>query len=289
MSSRTGRTVLFVASSHAITLLAATGFAQGWDYVILDANPSGGFRNPQGNGTVPGVSVPSTNSIGPNNTGGGAWGGGMGAPNQMQSTPNIQPGANTGPFNVGQGPFNVGQGSYSPMQFPGGTYGGSPDYPSFGPDYQRPGGQPYDRWAPQQTARGQPWREEPYYQPGMYVPGKDPDRTVGQRYSFNDVTSRSQPHRPIPRDSTPVILISNPASNSATVAYAINGKQYSLEPGSQHEIVGKISWTIEFDRGNGVGRARYSLREGNYKFSRKERQWNFYRIRQPDMIARTGR
>jgi hypothetical protein len=61
------------------------------------------------------------------------------------------------------------------------------------------------------------------------------------------------------------IRIVNPATTGTTLSYTLNGQQFGLQPGSV-EQVGTVS-VIEFDRGNGLGTARYTLDGGTYTFT----------------------
>jgi hypothetical protein len=61
------------------------------------------------------------------------------------------------------------------------------------------------------------------------------------------------------------IRIVNPATTGATLSYTLNGQQFGLQPGSMEEV-GTAS-VIEFDRGNRLGIARYTLDGGTYTFT----------------------
>ena len=56
--------------------------------------------------------------------------------------------------------------------------------------------------------------------------------------------------------------IVNPATTGTTLSYTLNGQQFGLQPGSM-EQVGTAS-VVEFDWGNGLGIARYTLDGGTY-------------------------
>jgi hypothetical protein len=57
----------------------------------------------------------------------------------------------------------------------------------------------------------------------------------------------------------------NPAENRATLKYTLNGGTVqSLQAGYSVQI--NQASVIEFDRGGGMGRTRYSLTDGTYKF-----------------------
>ena len=57
----------------------------------------------------------------------------------------------------------------------------------------------------------------------------------------------------------------NPATTGATLSYTLNGQPFRLAAGSAEEV-GRVS-VIEFDRGNGLGMAQFTLNGGTYTFT----------------------
>jgi hypothetical protein len=68
-------------------------------------------------------------------------------------------------------------------------------------------------------------------------------------------------------NSTPAadIRVVNPAENRATLKYTLNGGAVRLLQAGYSVQINQAS-VIEFDRGGGAGRTRYSLTDGTYKF-----------------------
>ncbi|MGO8749565.1 MAG: hypothetical protein ACLQNE_26710 [Thermoguttaceae bacterium] len=61
------------------------------------------------------------------------------------------------------------------------------------------------------------------------------------------------------------VRIVNPATTGVALSYTLNGQPFGLQPGTM-EQVGTAS-VIQFDRGNGLGIARYTLDGGTYTFT----------------------
>ena len=71
------------------------------------------------------------------------------------------------------------------------------------------------------------------------------------------------------------IIIAN--NDVVTVNYNLNEQPLTLNPQFEQTLPGSTTWTIEFDRGNGFGNARYTLTEGYYYFLSTERGWELYK------------
>lgn len=69
----------------------------------------------------------------------------------------------------------------------------------------------------------------------------------------------------------------NPADNQATLRYSVNGRQYSIRPGEQHDFTEPGPGVIEFDRGNNAGLVQYRLSGGVYTFAPTDRGWELFR------------
>ena len=93
------------------------------------------------------------------------------------------------------------------------------------------------------------------------------------------------------------IKITNPATNSATLSYALNGVTYSIPPGHSQDLTVDRSWVISFGRGGNFGTARYGLEAGLYTFASTDHGWESYhgelrrpaRRRQPRIRRRPPR
>jgi len=85
--------------------------------------------------------------------------------------------------------------------------------------------------------------------------------------------------RPIIADTTfsglPITIV-NPATNSMTLSYVLNGVTYSIPPGSSQDLTLDRSWVISFSRGGNFGEARYGLEPGVYTFSNTDHGWELF-------------
>jgi hypothetical protein len=72
--------------------------------------------------------------------------------------------------------------------------------------------------------------------------------------------------------SRTVLLINSDKANS--VLYTLNGKEYDMKPGYKHSLPNRDSWLLEFDRGEGFGKAHYMVTAGTYKFASTDRGWD---------------
>lgn len=60
--------------------------------------------------------------------------------------------------------------------------------------------------------------------------------------------------------------------------YVLNGRfAYVIKPGQKQRLQGDKSWSIEFDRGNDQGMARYGLTSGTYEFRIINERWDLVR------------
>lgn len=71
------------------------------------------------------------------------------------------------------------------------------------------------------------------------------------------------------------IIVAN--NDVLTINYNLNDQPQILNPEFEQTLPGTTTWTIEFDRGNGFGTARYTLSEGYYYFKSTERGWELYK------------
>jgi hypothetical protein len=70
------------------------------------------------------------------------------------------------------------------------------------------------------------------------------------------------------------IVLRNRSDAANAVHYVLNRQlTYTVEPGYRQKLPADRDWTIEFDRGDGSGAARYSLTKGYYEFRVIENRW----------------
>jgi hypothetical protein len=73
------------------------------------------------------------------------------------------------------------------------------------------------------------------------------------------------------------IKIVNPASNSVTLNYTLNGVVYTIPSGYSQKLIEDRTWVVEFSRGADFGLARYGLEPGVYVFGYSDHGWELYR------------
>ncbi len=71
------------------------------------------------------------------------------------------------------------------------------------------------------------------------------------------------------------IQIVNPESTGVTWSYLIDGQTQTLHAGYSQQI--DSACTIDFDRGGGLGAAKYGLTDGTYTFTEVDGHWELYR------------
>jgi len=77
------------------------------------------------------------------------------------------------------------------------------------------------------------------------------------------------------------ITISNPATNTATLSYTLDGNAYTIPPGYSQELREDRSWVIQFSRGANLEQARYGIQSGLYTFTSTDHGWELYRSELP--------
>ncbi len=77
------------------------------------------------------------------------------------------------------------------------------------------------------------------------------------------------------------IKITNPATNSATLGYTLDGNAYSIAPGLSQEFSADRAWVVQFSRGTNLDQARYGLQSGLYSFTSTDHGWELYRSELP--------
>jgi hypothetical protein len=87
--------------------------------------------------------------------------------------------------------------------------------------------------------------------------------SAGQPYP----ESRSQPV------TSGTVLINR---GTSPISYTVNGQSFRMERNYSQHLSAGTTWTVEFDRGDGQGTAKYQLQEGSYKFTRGANGWELY-------------
>lgn len=149
-------------------------------------------------------------------------------------------------FGIG---FSSGNGGF----YPYGGYGGYP----YG--Y---GGYPYGGY-------GSWWNMDP----NLY---RRPSSSYGYGYSRPQVQTRTvyvQPQRV--GDGQPIKIFTLPDSGTP-LSYAINGTEFTLQPGESQLLVYDRQRTITFDRGGDFGTGEYELSSGQYWFELTDKGWELY-------------
>jgi hypothetical protein len=77
------------------------------------------------------------------------------------------------------------------------------------------------------------------------------------------------------------ITIDNPATNTATLSYTLDGNAYTIPPGYSQDLHEDRAWVIQFSRGTNLDQARYGLQSGLYSFTITDRGWELCRSELP--------
>ena len=77
------------------------------------------------------------------------------------------------------------------------------------------------------------------------------------------------------------IVLTNPATNSATVEYALNGQPFAMKPGQSQRFTHERDWIVEFNRGGDSNVATYSLKSATYKFEPTALGWELFEQAEP--------
>ncbi|MGA2033274.1 MAG: hypothetical protein ABSG68_13530 [Thermoguttaceae bacterium] len=73
------------------------------------------------------------------------------------------------------------------------------------------------------------------------------------------------------------ITISNPATNTVTLNYTLDGTAYTIPPGYNQDVREDRAWVIQFSRGANLDQAQYGLQSGRYTFTATDQGWELYR------------
>lgn len=75
------------------------------------------------------------------------------------------------------------------------------------------------------------------------------------------------------------IIIGHRTDAASEVHYILNGRfPFAIQPGHKQKLPANRSWSIEFDRGNSQGTARYALERGVYEFRVVSGRWDLVRL-----------
>jgi hypothetical protein len=77
------------------------------------------------------------------------------------------------------------------------------------------------------------------------------------------------------------IKITNPATNSVTLSYTLDGTAYTIPPGYSQDLREDRAWVIEFSRGANLNPIQYGLQSGLYSFTSTNQGWELYRSELP--------
>jgi len=168
-------------------------------------------------------------------------------------------GGGNGGFYGGYGRGGYGRGGY---------YGGSAYYGGFGGGYY--GGGYYPNYGYSNGYNYQPYNTYQPYNAGVAT-YDIPSYSSSPMISNNAVTNSSTLGR------GGEVVIENSSGNASPLNYSLNGTVYTMESGQTQRLVNDRQWIVEFDRGDGMGAARYSLSQGRFKFKSTERGWELMR------------
>lgn len=146
----------------------------------------------------------------------------------------------------------VGNGVYGPGYYGPGYYG-----PGYGPGYRYGYGPTPIVVAPQPVIVPQPAYVQPqpnYVQP---LPQTYPSAPNGSVIP------------PSPTADGGEILLFSPTTNTGDIRYNLNGRTYTMQPGTKQKFTNDRTWTIQFESAPGQV-ATYTLNSAKYKFKTGE-------------------
>ena len=93
-------------------------------------------------------------------------------------------------------------------------------------------------------------------------------------YSYpSTVIVNSAPSIPAPTFDNGPIVITAPASNDQPIEYLLNGQTFTIKPGQSQKFNHDRDWIVDFNRGEGKGTGKYSLKATTYKFKMTANGW----------------
>lgn len=82
-------------------------------------------------------------------------------------------------------------------------------------------------------------------------------------------------------DNGPIVILS-PATNDKPIEYMLNGQSFTIKPGQSQKFNHDRDWIVDFDRGNGKGTGKYSLKASTYKFKMSDNGWELFEAAKPE-------
>lgn len=162
-------------------------------------------------------------------------------------------------FGFGGGSVGVGGRNFGVYVGPRGGF--------YGPGYYRGygyGGYGYGGYYGPRFYGGTTNYSSPYYAPG-------------QVYSGSTVVTPAIPSGPAaPMFDGGVVVLMNPATNSDSIEYMLNGEQFVMRPGQSQRFAYDRDWIVDFDRGDGRNFAQYGLKSATYKFKPTANGWELF-------------
>ena len=116
-----------------------------------------------------------------------------------------------------------------------------------------------------------------YYSSPNYYYGQSystPNYYTPSQVYTNSVVVPSGPQAPMFDGGS--IVLTNPATNTGTVNYALNGQPFVMKPGQSQRFTHNRDWIVEFNRGDDSGIGRYGLKSATYKFKPTARGWELF-------------
>ncbi|MBC7820151.1 MAG: hypothetical protein IAG10_24980 [Planctomycetaceae bacterium] len=102
-------------------------------------------------------------------------------------------------------------------------------------------------------------------------------------YSYpSTVIINSTPSVPAPSFDNGPIVIMSPATNDQPIDYLLNGQSFSIKPGQSQKFKHDRDWIVDFDRGNGKGTGKYTLKATIYKFKMTANGWELFEAAKPE-------
>ena len=173
-------------------------------------------------------------------------------------------------------------GGYSGGSYGGGYYGGYGGYSGLrigigGLGYGGYGGYGYGGYP------GYGYGSGYYSTPRYYY--STPNYTT-PNYSYpSTVIINSAPSVPAPTFDNGPIVITAPAANDKPIEYMLNGQTFTIKPGQSQKFNHDRDWIVNFDRGNGKGIGKYSLKATTYKFKMTDNGWELFEAARPEPPA----
>ncbi len=102
-------------------------------------------------------------------------------------------------------------------------------------------------------------------------------------YSYpSTVIVNSAPSIPAPTFDNGPIVITAPATNDKPVEYLLNGQSFTIKPGQSQKFNHDRDWVVDFNRGEGKGTGKYSLKATTYKFKMTNNGWELFEAAKPE-------